>query len=174
MPVQNTYSIAPARAVNGQLACRRDKAEIDTAYNGEASAAINFGLGVKWGSATDKDSVKLPTAETDKIRGMTVRLHTYDPGDQGDITASGVSAGAKLNILKAGEIFVTCDTGCAPGDKLWIRAVGGGDHGGGVPERVGAPENADDSTDMIDCTALGEWQEFAAAGSIAKLRVRFF
>lgn len=174
MPMQTSYDLAPAVAVEGALACRMVDAEIDSKYNGEASAKIKFGRGVKWGSATDGKSVKLPAAETDKLCGFTVRTHSIDPGERGELddddtddTTGGVKSGGQLNVLRKGALWVKVRTGCAPGDKLWVRAVAG------AGEWLGAAENADDSTDMIDATDKGEFQTFAAANGLAKLRVNF-
>lgn len=169
MPMQTDYSLAPAAAVEGQLACRYIDAEIDSKYNAEASASIKFGRAVEWASGTDGKAVKLPNAETDKICGFTVRTHSIDPGERGELDDdNGVIAGGQLNVLRKGTLWVKVRTGCAPGDKLWVRAVsGGGD------ELLGGAENADDSTDMIDCTSQGEFQTYAAANGLAKLRCKF-
>ncbi len=167
MPMQTDYSAAPAAAVNGQLASRYNDSEIASMYNAEASAAIQFGRGVKYGSATDGEQAKLPAAETDKIAGITVRSHSIDSGDRGELNdTTGVEAGGQLNVLKKGEIWVYCRTGCAPGDKLWVRCTA-------TPGDVGECLNADDGTETIDCTAKGEWLTYAAAEGLAKLRVNF-
>lgn len=167
MPMQTDYSLAPAAAVEGQLACRYIDAEIASGYNAEASASINFARGVKWGSATDEKAVKLPTAETDKIKGITVRTHSIDPGERGELDdTDGVIAGGQLNVLRKGTIWVKVRTGCAPGDKLWVRCTA-------TPGDIGTLENADDGTETVDCTAQGEFQTYAAADGLAKLKVKF-
>lgn len=170
MAMQTDYGYGPsAAAVEGQLACRYEDAEIASSYNAEASAKIPFGRGVEYQSATDEKPVKLPNAETDKIKGITVRSHSIAPDPRGELDdTDGVKVGGQLNVLKKGTIWVKVRTGCAPGDRLWIRAVSaGGD------ELLGGCENADDSTDTIDCTAKGEFVSYAAANGLAKLRVNF-
>lgn len=167
MPMQTDYSDAPAPAVEGQLACRYKDAEIDSGYNADA-VAINWGRGVEWASGTDGKAVKLPNAETDKIKGITVRTHSIAPDPRGELDdTDGVKVGGQINVLRKGTLWVKVPTGCAPGDRLWIRAVAAGD------EYVGACENADDGTDTIDCTEKGEFQTFAAPNGLAKLRVNF-
>lgn len=167
MPMQTTYNYAPDAAVEGQLACRPNAAVIDSAYNADA-VPINFGRGVEYGSGTDEKAAKLPNAETDKIKGITVRSHSIDPGERGELDdAEGVKVGGQLNVLADGEIWVRVRTGCAPGDRLWIRAIAAG---GGEP---GDCENADDGVNMIDCTRQGEFRTYAAPGGLARLRVKF-
>lgn len=167
MPMQTSYDDAPAAAVEGQLACRYNEAEIDSCYNADA-VAINWGRGVEWASGTDEKAVKLPNAETDKIKGITVRSHSIAPDPRGELDdTDGVKVGGQLNVLRKGSLWVKVHTGCAPGDRLWVRAVAAG------AEWLGACENADDGTDMVDCTAKGEFTTFAAADGLAKLRVNF-
>lgn len=168
MPMQTDYSYAPAVAVEGQLACRYADAEIDSSYNGDV-VAINWGRGVEWASGTDDKAVKLPNVETDKIKGITVRSHSIAPDPRGELDdANGVKVGGQLNVLVEGEIWVKVHTGCAPGDRLWVRAVVNG-----AGTFLGGCENADDGTNMIDCTAKGSFRTFAAADGLAKLRVDF-
>lgn len=169
MPIQTTYPTEPAAARAGMLACRRNEAEIDSCFNAEASASIAFGRAVEYASASDEKAVKLPNAETDLIKGIVVLSHCYEQESHGgDIDADGVIPGGNLNILRKGTIWVVCEDGCTPGQRLWVRAVAGGD-----PEFLGGLNSADDSTDMVDCTTKGEWVTAAAAGGLAKLRVDF-
>lgn len=172
MTMQTTYEVEPDKALEGQVDAKtlRD-GDFKTAYNGEASAKILFGRGVIWGSATDGKVAKLPSAETDKVMGITAHSHNYDTGPNGNLdpdpTTGGVRPGVKLSVLRRGVIVVKVRTGCAPGDRGWVRAVAGGG------EWLGAIENADDSTDMIDCTGQIEFLEYAAANGLARVAVDF-
>jgi hypothetical protein len=170
MPMQTTYPVAPDAAVEGALACRRNEAEIDSGYNADA-VNIRFGLGVEFASSTLGAAVKLPNAQTDVIKGITVRTHTQDPGERGELVdtvdTGGVKPGGTLSVLRKGTIWVKCRLSTAPGAKLFVRAVAG------AGEWLGACEAAADSTDMVDCSTKGEFQTFAAALGLAKLRVNF-
>ena len=167
MPMQTDYPTAPSAAVEGQIACRLNDAQISSAYNAEASAKIGFGLGVIYGSATLEAAAKLPSAETDKVMGITCRTHSIDSGERGELDdTDGVKAGGQLNVLTEGTIWVKATTGCAPGEKLWVRCTA-------TPGIVGSCGNADDGTETIDCTKEGTWLTYAAADGLAKLRVKF-
>lgn len=173
MARQTTYETEPAAAIAGQLAQGFLDADVRSMYNAEASAKVMFGRAVKWGSTTDAKAAKLPAAESDKIVGIVCHSHAYenDPTyGELDPTAGtgGVRAGGKLAVLRRGTIWVIAEDAVVPGDRLWVRAVAGGD-----PEFLGGLTNADDSTDTIDCTAQGEWLDAAAAGELARLSVDF-
>jgi hypothetical protein len=115
MPMQTDYSVAPSAAVEGQIACRLLDAAIDSCYNADSGRSCSAARS-KWGSATDsKSPVKLPNAETDKIKGITVRTHSIDFGDRGEgDDTNGVEAGGQLNVMTRGTIWVKVPTGCAP------------------------------------------------------------
>ena len=165
MSVQTTYSQDMTIGVSGQLA---DSGANDcfAGYNAESSAAIDFGLGVKFEDTSDPvDGMKLPASESDAIQGITVRSHAYS---EAMLDSDGKPiVGSPLTMLRKGRVLVQCDSGCAKGDRLWVRAVATGS------ERLGAPENADDGTDTVDCTKQGVWITPAAAGALAVLEVDF-
>lgn len=168
MAVQTTYGLNPAIGTPGMLA---DGAPNDTItmINKEASAAMTFGRAVKFEGSTDDKGALLPAAETDKIAGILIRSLAYAPSEldtTGTITA--VKPNAVLNVLRRGRVYAVCEDGCVPGDRLWVRAVAGGD-----PEFLGGLNSADDGTDMVDCTAQGSWLTTAVAGGIAVLEVDF-
>jgi hypothetical protein len=163
MAVQTTYNLTLTAAIEGQLADNGPH-DIVARYNEEASAEIAFGRGVAFG--TEDNGALLPAAETDKIVGITVHSHQYAAEDLG---ATGVVAGGALNILRKGRIWVMARTAVAPGDRLWVRAVSSET---GF-ERYGGLEDADDGSDMIDCTAQGVWLTTAAQGALAVLEVDF-
>ncbi len=175
MTVQSTFSNAPAIGYAGTLDSNLAH-DVITMKNAEASSSIAFGRAVKFKDTvtSDKDAV-LPAAETDKILGIVLRADTYgvkwtdlDGNSYGQLDSTGVMPGGFLNVLRRGRVLVVCEDAVEAGDKLWVRAVAGGD-----PEFLGGLNNADDSTDMIDCTANGTWMTSASAGGLAWLDVNF-
>ena len=142
--------------------------------NAEASASIPIGRGVAFKTSspdTDLDAI-LPAAETAKFAGVVAhrmeysRAYTTDGATFGDLDSTGIRAGKMMMVCTKGRILVKCDSGCAPGDGLWVRGVAG------AGEALGALENADDSTDMVDATARGTWLTSAAADGLAWLLLK--
>lgn len=175
MTVQSSFSDGPAIGYAGTLDSNLAH-DVITMKNAEASASIAFGRAVKFKDTvtSDKDAV-LPAAETDKILGIVLRSDTYgvawtdlDGNTYGQLDSTGVKPGAFLNVLRRGRVLVVCEDAVEAGDKLWVRAVAGA-----APEYLGGLNNADDSTDMIDCTANGTWLTSASAGGLAWLDVNF-
>lgn len=170
--VQTTYGTRLTQALEGALA---DNGAYDAValYNAEASANISFGKAVKFG-ATDSAAL-LPSAETDKIVGIVLRHDAYSVGPDGDLITSGTEwtnglrPGAMMSVLRQGRMWAIARTAVTPGDRLWVRAVSSQTGN----EFLGGLEDADDSTDTIDCTAQGVWRSTAAAGSLAVLEVDF-
>lgn len=130
--------------------------------NGETSAAIPFGHGVKRGSGTEE--VLLPTAESSVILGIVAYHTAYSDRE---LSSTGVLPDAPVTVMTKGRAWVVCDSGCTAGDRLWVRAVAG------AGEALGALENADDSTDTVDCTNQGLWLTTASADGLALLDFDF-
>lgn len=175
MANQTTYDILPAIGFSGMQAVP-DRNDYLALKNVEASASIPFGVAVKLKtSSPDSDlDALLPAAETDVIVGIVAFSQTYDRAwidadgvTHGDLDATGLRPGSIMQVATRGRLLVQCDTGCKPGDHLWVRAVAG------AGERLGACENADDSTDMIDCTNVGLWLTTAVADGLAWLQFDF-
>lgn len=167
-PVQTTYNISMTKAIEGALADNGPH-DIRAFYNAEASASIAFGRAVKFGSA-DRAAL-LPTAETDKIQGITIHVsNVYTVGfDGAQLDAVGMRPGVVMSVLRKGRIWARARKAATRGDRLWVRAVSS-DTG---LETRGGLENADDSTDTIDCTAQGVWLESVAEGELGVLEVDF-
>jgi hypothetical protein len=165
MAVQTSYGTTMPAAFSGQLADNSAN-ECIAMYNG-AAAEIAFGRAVKFGAA-DYEAI-LPSAETDKIVGIVVHSHAYTKGFTGaELGSTGVVENGNLTVLRKGRIWVIAEDAVTRGDRLWVRAVAGGD-----PEFLGGLLNADDSTDTIDCTNQGVWLTSASAGGLALLEVDF-
>lgn len=171
MPVQTTYSNAPAAAYAGLLVGGTDH-RITTGINKESAASTPFGFAVVYDGSTE-NGVLNPDATTDKVRGLVVHSHAYSQTELGVGTAGAGTAvkgplpGAHIDICEAGEMWVICESGCVAGDPLFIRAVATG------AEVEGALRNAADSTDCIDCSDTGKWTSNAAAGALAKVKFDF-
>ena len=161
--LQTTYGDTPAIGFPGQLA---DNGPYDaiTMINKEASSPMPFGAAVCFeGSTRDKGALR-PDATTDVIAGIVLRSLAYAPDTMVD---DSVPAGGTINVLRRGRVYVVCENGCVPGDRLYIRAVATGG------EAEGALRSATDGTDAIASTTQGVWLSTAAAGQLAVLEVDF-
>lgn len=181
MSLQTDYPTVTPAGYSGQLIGRTEDHSIVPAINREASASIAFGRAVVWklSSPTTDYDVLLPAAETDTVAGIVIRLDQYARAFSttditgasvtiGELDGTGLRPGTLMAILRKGVILVTVEDAVAVGDRLWVRAVAGGD-----PEFLGGLLNADDSTDTIDCTKQGIFLSSALAGGLAVLDVDF-
>ena len=175
MGAQTTYSSAPGLGYSGTLDHDYPHG-ILTVKNVETSASIPFGKAVKFKTsspASNYDAL-LPAAESDKVAGIVIREEIYartytdaDGNTVGDMDGTGLIPGTFFNIARKGRMLVTVATAVAVGDGLWVRAVAGSG------ETLGALENADDSTDMIDCTTQARFVTSASIGGLAWLEFDF-
>jgi hypothetical protein len=163
MSVQTSYGTTRTKAIEGALADNGPH-DVVVKYNGEASAEIAFGRGVKFG-ATD-DAALLPSAQADKICGITVHSDQYAAEELG---TTGMKPKAVMSVLRKGRIWAMARSAVTPGDRLFIRAVSSES---GF-EKYGGLEDAADASDMIDSTAQGVWLDTAAQGELARLEVDF-
>lgn len=163
MSVQTSYGTTRTKAIEGALADDGPH-DVIPLYNAEASAEIAFGRGVKQG--TTDDGALLPTAQADKIAGITLHTDQYAAEELG---TTGMKPKAVMSILRRGRVWAMARSAVTPGDRLYVRAVSS-DTGF---ETKGGLEDAADSTDMVDCTAQGVWRSTAAQGELAVLEVDF-
>lgn len=177
--VQTSYSDAPAVAFAGMLA---DEAENDiwTMLSAEASAAMSFGSAVAFKPSGTYDSdATIPANSTDKIAGILVHSHAHSrqftaidlagtSQTGGDLTASGVGPGAKLDVLRKGRVWVTAVTACAPGDRGYISY-----NGTGTATAAGLIAQTADSGHTIDSTSQVVFLTNALAGGLAIVEVDF-
>lgn len=159
---QPNYNEAPALAASGTPDGNSPNGDIAAFFSEENSAEIPFGTAVKRGTAYN--GALQPTAESDVIIGFVVRDHAYAEGELG---ATGVKPAAPLSVMRRGRMWVQCDSGCTAGDALWVRAVAT------TGQRLGAPEDADDSTDTVSAITQGTWRTTASAGEVALLEFDF-
>jgi len=166
MSVQTTYGTTLTVAIEGALA-DTGAHDVKPMYNAEASAEIAFGRAVKFGSADN--AALLPSAEGDKVLGIVLHANAYTVGStDAQLGTTGLKPGVTLACLRKGRIWAKPKGGVTRGERLWVRAVGST-----PPEYLGGLESADDSTDMIDCTAQGVWMTSCADGGLAILEVDF-
>ncbi len=173
MSIQTTYSAAPAVGFAGMKADQKPERR-DTGKNAEASASMPFGAIVAFKTSsptTDKDSI-LPAATTSKLKGLVAFGNDFertftalDGTTAGELDTTGVKVGADFAVVEAGTYWVTCEDGCAPGDRLFVRISGG---------TLGAARSTDATgSTCIDATNCGKWLTTATAGAFAKLQFDF-
>lgn len=170
--VQTSVLVTPARAFAGMLA---DDAKNDTiTMRNSDSVSMPFGAMVAYltsSPATEQDTI-LPAASTAKIVGPLVHKHNYartftlpDGTVAGELDATGLVVGVSFAVLRQGRIWVICEDGCNPGDRLFIRFSGG---------TLGASRSTDaGGSTCINANNQGQWLTKASAGGIAKLEVDF-
>jgi hypothetical protein len=160
--VQTTYPTNMVAGFAGQLGAGQH--DIVPAFNKESSAELAFGQAVCFqGGSTDVGfSVLSPDALTDVIKGVVVHSHAYAVGST--LGTTGVKSGDVVSVLRKGRILVTCENGCAPGDRLHVRVLAGTE---------GALRSAADGINTIDSTTQGVWMTRASAGGLAELDVDF-
>ena len=153
---QTSYA-AQAGAFSGVL--DSDNHEIASRVNGEASTELRFGMAVVRGSAATE--VKAPSADTDVLDGIVVHSHNYNPSTE--LGTVGVKADCPVNVLKRGRINVTVEEAVAIGDRLFVRYVSDGTKLPGALLKHAIPG------EVLDCSAMGEFQSAAAIGGVAVL-----
>jgi hypothetical protein len=175
MPAQTTYSDSQPIGYTGSLDYKYPNASL-TLKNVEASAAIDFGKGVKFKTAapvSDLDAL-LPAAQADAVVGLVVRSDTYsrawtdEAGNAiGQLSASGLVPGTLMQVARKGRMLVVAATAVKPGDPLHVRCVAGS---GKFP---GDLENVADGINTVNCSTQGRWVSTASIGGLAWLEFDF-
>jgi len=179
MSLQTTYPTAPPQGFSGQLIGAIEDQDIIPAINREVTASIGFGRGVvfKTSSPTTDQDVLFPAAQSDIVAGIVIHFDQYPRAFTttdltgasvtiGQLDGTGLIPGTQMAILRRGKILVTCDSGCAVGDRLFVRSANN-------VSTVGGLGNAADASNMIDCTKQAVWMSSAVAGGLAELWVDF-
>jgi hypothetical protein len=173
MALQTTYTDTPPIAFPGTLGA--GPRVTLPAKQAEASVSVPFGTAMAFrpsGATSDLDAT-LPANSTDTIMGILYRSNGYAPswtdsnGTQGELDSVGVRPGTLIDLLCEGMIYVTCEDGCSPASRLWVRYTTAGAGKGAL-----RASDAGGSTTM-DCTKQGEWLSTATAGNLAWLKVNF-
>jgi hypothetical protein len=174
MSVQSAFNDMPAIGFAGQLTGSTNHV-IDSAKNADSvSIAYGFAVAFKPSGATSDQDATLPANSSDSIKGIVFKSdvlgRTYSiagGGTGGELDSVGVVATGMMSTLIVGEMLATCEDGCTPGARLWVRYTSAGTGKGTL-----RASDAGGST-CIDATKQGEWLTTATAGGIAKLRVNF-
>jgi hypothetical protein len=121
--MQTDYSLYPKAGFPGLL-FDLNPTKVDSYANGEASAPLSFGLGVKQG--TTDNTILLPTADADELLGITVSSFTY--GYNAALTGSlAIMPKDVAAVLKQGKIWVLAEqSNIVPGDPVFWRFTANG------------------------------------------------
>lgn len=172
MAIQTTYSTGPVKAFAGMKA--DNSPSTTTVMKNTDVVSIPFGAIVAYdtSSPTSDDDVNLPAASNANLKGIFVHEHDFertfnlaDGSVVGEIDSVGLTVNGIGALARAGAFFVTCEDGCNPGDRLFVRFSGG---------TLGAARSTDaGGSTCIDATTKGQWDSTAAAGALAILRFDF-
>lgn len=116
----------------------------------EDSAGIGFGVAVKDGSA-DYGCAAFGSGDT-AILGITVRER-----DVSAVTPDKFAQYENARVMTKGCVWVTCTTGCSPGDPVYVRPSDG--------------TFQDSSANSGVQIAGARWDTTATAGAIALIRM---
>lgn len=163
MPVQTSYGTNLAVAFEGMKA-DSGACDVWSMVNNEASAELAFGHAVCFEGSTDDQGALSPDALTDKLAGILLHSHAYSNSPTGELGTSGLKPGAKLSVMRKGRVWAVAANGCAVGDRLHVRVLGGTE---------GELRSAADGVNTIDATTQGVWLTTATAGNLAVLEVDF-
>lgn len=173
MAIQTTYTTGPAIGFAGMKADNQPIRPV-TAVNAEASASMPFGaiIAYKTSSPASVDDAILPAAQTAKLMGVVMFANNFertftalDGTTAGELDTVGLRPGTLFDAASSGTFFMTCEDGCNPGDKLFVRSSGG---------TLGAARATDaGSGTCINANNCGKWLSVAAAGGVAVLEFNF-
>ena len=150
MSAQTSYSIEQPKAYAGLVYAQAPHDIVSRMV--ETVDGIGFGVAVSRGTDAERQIVAGGTAFT----GITIRsLEKEGAANSGDIQWDETET---AGILRDGYIWVTCPTGCNPGDQVkYTDATGVIDSGA-----AGADETQLDGA---------QWDTVAAAGELAVIRL---
>lgn len=123
MSVQDSYTINPTKAFAGMIADQRPR-EIDSKV-WEGTASGRFGIFAARGTATGQ--AKLPTTNSlAAMLGPIVASHTSELGRANGVsdTTIEIAAGAPLNVMREGNIYVETENACTAGNDVYVRFAG--------------------------------------------------
>lgn len=170
---QTSVSLAgQAIAVAGQLSDSNPNDGVVSRFSQETSpsAVILFGVAVKPGSK--RDGIRILTAISETVEGLTVQGFNHLPGATGDLdqTLGGLKPNAGLGVMRQGRMYAVVDpllSSVTPFvDRGFVRAlVNGGNN------IVGALTNAADGSNTIDATKQIQFvsQIFLSADGVTKI-----
>ena len=137
-------------------------------FRSPSSCAADLALTVKPGSSLH--GVKVLTAISETVEGLSVWGFNHSPGSTGDLGTTGLKSKAGLQVIRKGRIYAVVDpsvTSITPYvDRGHIRAVAnGGDN------IIGALNKAADGITTIDSTKQVQFvgKLFTAADGVTKI-----
>lgn len=156
MALQTSYSLSSGPLQEGCLA-RGGPRQIDTGAN-DSGVAIPFGRVVVFDSAGGQaDSVKLPSAAGQKIKGLAIFTHLQVSG--------ACAAGEKLELVKQGVVAMKVTTAVTPASPVYVRYTVGS--GGEAVGTVGATSDSGKN----EVLAGAQFLTSASSGGIALLEI---
>lgn len=174
MSVQTTYSVNPAIAFAGQKA-DNSSFDVDSMISTDTSS-IPFGVFVASDSASGAagdQSAKMPAASGAVLMGVLMHSFDYartwtDPSGttHGELDSTGLKAGAHLNVMRRGRIYVTSETAAAVGDPVHVRYSANGGN-----TQLGAVRNAADAGHTIDMTGKARYVSTCSASGLAVIEL---
>lgn len=130
-------------------------AQVDTAFNEEASAGLVVGRFVKRGS-TDKDNGALACSSVaDILKGIACFTHELARNVELD-TDLNIAPGAHFGVLVKGPITVAPTTAAAPGDEVHVQVVAESGH------EVGDIRKTASTGKSLDISPFARWRTSAA------------
>jgi hypothetical protein len=163
---QKTYLNAPVGLGAGMLA--DDGLTDKGSLKNTTGATIPFGVFVAQG-ATDLSCKRIDSVANNVI-GVVIHSHNENSSylqfpstavpfgeTSGDVQA-GVPDKSMVSVLKKGRIYVQCETACAIGGKVFVRAIAAG------AEVLGAARNDTDSGDAFELKGARFASTLSAAG----------
>jgi len=161
MPVQTDYALYTERGFKGQLVDE----ELHNVTTKIADVVIPYGTAVVRGSADN--GVKIVTASTEEFVGIALRTLSGSPESDG---AEQYEKKESANILDFGKVYVTCESGCVPGDKVYMRFAAG--PGGTVIGALGNSADNDGTNDTAVLIPDATWESTATVGATAVVKLR--
>jgi hypothetical protein len=160
MSQQTAYERDMDKAFPGLIADLRPR-EIDSKLWEDSTDGI-FGIFVTRG--TNDNQVLLPTSAADQMLGVVV-------AQQGAkslallATSIVIEEKESLNVMREGNIYVTTEDACVPGDQVFVRYASGA---GGT--QLGASRTDDPGSEAV--AVDWEFEETGAASAVVKIRKR--
>ena len=164
---QTSISKTLTKGFAGQLA---DINDIEVVSRTLDDTAVPFGVAVSSDGATVDDSVELPDA-AELLLGIIVHSHEYAKGPGGTLNDAGLLlAGARINVLRRGLIYLVLEQDCVFGDRMYVRITTNGAGKLQLGAVIGA---TDDSGKTIDARGQIVAMETATAGNPVLCSVDF-
>jgi hypothetical protein len=168
-------------AVAGQLADSEDAYDIVSGFNGEATAQIPFGFGLRCDpTATPSgDRYLLPTGFS-TVGGDVAGISVFDYNHMkvtgpdsagnfaGDLGVTGLVKNAGMQVLREGRIFVPVQDTVRPGDRAFCVGIATGGLAAGLWAGSGYGASY-----HIDCTRQGVFRSgtYTAADGVTKVAI---